>query len=262
MTYSSFLKTTVLAFLLPFLGISAAVAVESPSDSHLSRGQVADTVVNYFEIKANNQLFLENCQLDYETCLFTFSTRTNFDDFRLEPLILYPDVYPAYRYYDSINLLSLVDVVSGYYLENQSPFRPEQSITKVEALKLVMGASGIMTWKEKFEISLEENSWLKLDLGGDKWWYDRYLATAVEKGFLEGVSEIEAEQGISEAELLHIMEGANKIVADRQELSLIDIYGQLNQETDTSGNSGFEADCEGGSELCSDTNSVGTGQYS
>ena len=141
--------------LFPLFGMGIGVAVDSP----LSRGKAIEMMVDYFDLEAQNQSFLHDCKLDPGTCLFAFSARTNFDDFRLDPLILYPDVYPAYRYYEAINVASMLDLASGYYMEADSPFRPEQPITKVETLKLVMGASGLMDWKEKFELSLQDQSW-------------------------------------------------------------------------------------------------------
>lgn len=234
MKYNSSLKILLLALFFTLLGSFNVSAQESP----VSRGKAAEMVADYFDLKANNQQFLSECERDIDSCLFTFTARTNFDNYRLDPLILYPDVYPAYRYYEPINLLSKLDIVSGYYLEDQSPFRPEQPITKVEALKLVMGASNLMTWKEKFELSLDENSWLKLNFGGDSWWYGRYLAVASKDGFVDRVSSEEAESPLSEQDLLKMMKRANRIVNDRQELSLIDTYGQLNPEANTSGNSG------------------------
>lgn len=218
---SDFLTIWLVAMLFSLSLGDYALATDSP----LSRGQAVERVMSFFDLEAENQVFLDNCRQQPDTCLFAFSARSNFDDLRLDPMILYPDVYPAYRYYDAINSASLLDLASGYYMEEDSPFRPEQPITKVEALKLVMGAAGILDWKEKFELSFQEQSWLKVSLDSERWWYGRYLATALSEGFISQISQEEAESVVSEKELLKIMAGANKIVASRQNTSLADTSG-------------------------------------
>lgn len=259
-----YIKSVVLVLLILFSGIGAVFANSPVSDSFVTRGKASEMIVDYFDLKTENMQYLSDCDADPDSCMFAFSARTNFDNFRIDPLILYPDVYPAYRYYEAINLLSKLDIVSGYYAEEQSPFRPEQPITKVEALKMVMGASGMMSWKEKFELNGtgDSSSWLAFDFGGDKWWYQRYLAAAFENGFLVEVSANEAESTISENELLKIMESAHKIVAQDQEMSLIDMYGQLNSEAYTSGNPGSQTNCGGSFKTCPDAAGLGIGQYS
>lgn len=224
--------SALVVILVLFSGMGAVVAQSPITDDYVTRGKAAGMIVDYFDLETQNAQFLRDCDLDPDSCMFAFSARTNFDNFRLDPLILYPDVYPAYRYYESVNLLSKLDIVSGYYAEYQSPFRPEQAITRVEALKMVMGASGMMSWKEKFEINgiSTSDTWLTFDFGGDKWWYQRYLAAAFDNGLFLEISASEAESPISEKELLKIMESAHKIVAGGQEMPLIDMYGQLNSE--------------------------------
>lgn len=213
----------------------------STSDS-LSRGEAVDMVVKQLDLPRKHKNFLRECDEDLEACFFTFSTRTNFDEMRLKPLILYPDVYPAYRYYQSINLATKLDLVRGYFEENDSPFRPEQPITQIEALKLVMGASNILSWKEKFELTGEdsEQTWLKLSWEGGEWWYGRYLMAAVENGFWQSISEKSVEDTVSKEEFLKLLENANRIVASGQTTSLVDnmadTYGQTIQKADASGN--------------------------
>ncbi len=201
-----------------------------PADS-LSRGEATDLAVKFFDLEKNNDLFLNECDRDLETCLFAFESRTNFEKIMFKPLILYPDVYPAYRFHKSINLATKLDLVRGYYQTEDSPFRPEQPITRVEALKLAMGASGMLDWKEKFEINLSQNNWFAFSFDGDRWWYSRYLATAVQNGILETITKEEADSTINKNEFLKILENANKIVAGGQTSSLVDNYGQLDNVT-------------------------------
>jgi hypothetical protein len=216
--------------------VRADTGSELPS---LSRGEATDLVINFYDLEKKNSTFLTECKADLDTCMFTFSTKTNFDGLRTSPLILYPDVYPAYRFYKSINLASQLDLVRGYYQEDQSPFRPEQPISRVEALKLVMGASGMLSWKDKFEVSNEQDTWLKFSFDGDRWWYGRYIASAVQSGFLNEMTKEEAESQLSKEEFLKIMESANKIVAGGQTSSLADIYGHAFKKADASGDIAF-----------------------
>lgn len=199
----------------------------------ISRGEATDLTVKFLQLEKKNADFLGKCKLDAGACLFAFSSRTNFQ-ILLKPVILYPDVFPAYRYYKSINMASELDLVRGYFEEDNSPFRPEQSITKVEALKLVLGATNVVNWKEKFEISANmgdttrdiPGNWMMFGLDTNKWWYGRYLAAAEANGFWhpssreaskdKSVSAVEAERGISKEDFLKLLDGANKIVAGRQ----------------------------------------------
>lgn len=221
-------------------GSQAAFAAD-----YLSRGEATDLVVKYFKLEQKNKDFLTNCKQNPAECLFVFSARTNFDEFRFDPEILYPDVYPAYKYYKSINIASKLDIVSGYFSEETSPFRPEQKIKKIEALKLAFGASGILDWKEKFEL---DGNWLSF--GGDKWWYGRYIAEALQKGVLVSMENESADENISKEEFLKILEKTNTIIANNNDKSSqLDNGRQSDQKANTSGNSEFQADSGSGQNL-------------
>ncbi len=230
------IKFCLISALFLLSGNSVVWAAETAAATPLSRGEATDMVVKFYDLEKKNESFLTECRADLDSCMFTFATRTNFSEYRTSPLILYPDVYPAYRFYHSINLASQLDLARGYYQEEQSPFRPEQPISRVEALKLAMGASGMLDWKDQFEISTEQSSWLKFNFDGDRWWYGRYLVSAVQNGFLNEITKEQAEGQISKEEFLKIMESANKIVAGGQTSSLADIYGHTDNKADTSGN--------------------------
>jgi hypothetical protein len=240
--FLSFLSVNSLLTTLAF-GTNIATAQDS-AIAGLSRGEAIDLTVKSLDLEKKNQDFLNECDRDLEACTFTFSSRSNFSEISLDPLILYPDVYPAYRYYKSINLATKLDLVRGYFEEGNSPFKPEQPITEVEALKLVMGASKVMNWKEKFELSVEDSkSWIKFNLSGQQWWYGRYLLAAVEKGFWQGNNDRPAEGNLSREEFLKLLENANRIVAGGQTTSLVDsqvdTYGQGEKKAEVSANIGL-----------------------
>lgn len=213
-------------------------------NSYLSRGEATDLVVEYFQMEEKNAKFLSECEAKMDECLFSFSAMTNFHGFNADPALLYPDVGPAYRYYNSIKVATVLDLVRGYYAEDESPYRPLQPINRIEALKLVLGASGLMGWKEKFELKLMEQqpNWLLASLNGNDWWYARYIAGAADKGIIASAENFIPEEGISKKEFLQLLESTNMIVAERQQTSLVDRYGQGNQKANSSGNSGFQAD--------------------
>lgn len=225
------------AGLIVVSGMDLCLAGESPA-KFISRGEATDLTVRYLQLEKKNAGFLRSCKLDIGTCLFAFSSRTNFE-IKLDPVILYPDVKPTNRYYKSINIASELDLVRGYYEEENSPFLPKQAISRVEALKLALGATKVVEWKEKFELpKVEANdaSWISIGMDTGKWWYGRYLAAAETNGFWKQMTPEEADAGIGKEEFLKLLESANTIVASRQVSSLADNNGQANKEANTSGN--------------------------
>ena len=255
-------KQTALVLLLTLFGSlsvsnantitgSAFTSPKAPSEwgstirrnTYLSRGEATDLVVKYFQLEQKNAKFLNECEAVPDECLFAFSAMTNFHGFKPDPAVLYPDVAPVYKYYKAINIATKLDLVRGYYAEEESPYRPLQPINRIEALKLVLGSSGLMNWKEKFELKLMEQkpNWLLAGLNDNAWWYARYIAGAADKGIIASTDKFVPEDAISRKEFLLLMESTNKIVAKGQETSSVDRYGQVYQEANTSGNSQLQA---------------------
>lgn len=176
--------TVILLIALPAVAMAQPLEDIAPVDL-IGRGEAVAMTVEQLDLAGRNGEFLNICDSDLAACTFVFSSRSKFADINLEPLILYPDVYPAYRYYGAINLATKLDLVRGYWEEENSPFRPEQPITKIEALKLLLGASGKLQWKERFELANEvvETAELPANLAGaGAWWYSRYLLKALQCG--------------------------------------------------------------------------------
>ncbi|MGL5831335.1 MAG: S-layer homology domain-containing protein, partial [Candidatus Altimarinota bacterium] len=122
-------------------------------EDQISRGQATRMVLEHFDLKNKHAEFLKDCQEEINFCLQEFSGRSLFSEIKVDPLVLYPDVYPAYQYYEDINLATKLDLVRGYFLEENSPFRPEQPISKVEALKIALNAAGELKGEQRFEYS-------------------------------------------------------------------------------------------------------------
>jgi len=117
-------------------------------DRMMQRGEVVNYIVNEFDLKNNYSNFIGNCLGNRESCFFVFVAMSDFDEISLNPLQLYPDVYPNYRYYNAINLASMLGLVHGYTFEKDTPFKPEVVMTRVQALKVVLGAGDLIKWKE------------------------------------------------------------------------------------------------------------------
>lgn len=199
-------------------------------NSYLNRGEATNLVVKHFQLEQKNSKFLRECEDKPDECLFSFSAMTNFHGFKTNPMILYPDVGPAYRYYKAIKIATELDLVRGYYAEEESPYRPLQPISRVEALKLVLGASGLMGWKEKFELAMLDlkPNWMTEGLNENEWWYARYIAGAADKGIIASTENFQPADNISKTEFLDLLESTQKIVASGQKTSDVDNGGQGN----------------------------------
>jgi len=214
-------------------GLAAAQSVDlTDSQGYVTRGEAVDRVVKYFKLEEKNQKFLDGCNADLGECLFAFFARTDYDEYKLEPLIIYPDVFPAYKYYHSINVASELDLVRGYYGEDKSPFKPEQRITKAEALKLILGASGQLNWKDQFELSLPGETGLNNDeqkkvaevagvVSAAKltWWYPRYLIKGLQIGLIKETQPYRPTEYLSESELEKLLNSSQSLIVNEDQAS-------------------------------------------
>lgn len=177
----------------------------------MSRGEAVYRIITDFELEQKDAKFLDVCLATPDECFFVFSAMSDYDGIRFEPMILYPDVFPAYKYYDAITTATALGLVHGYIEEDQSPFHPMVTITRIQALKVILAAANLLQWKEKFE--LEE---AMKDAGGpeyilpfedvdlsdpDNWWYGRYLAFALENGIIMPATSFRPNDGVTEDEL-------------------------------------------------------------
>lgn len=223
---SSFLAGFLLflALLQPAEGAFAAL-VEGPvfygagsSTKKMSRGEAISQVVSSFDLQKKQRKFLWDCMKHVDDCFFVFSAMSDYDEIQFYPLILYPDVFPAYKHYKAINTASMLGLVHGYLEEDSSPFYPEKPLTRIEALKVILGAADLMEWKEKFELEnlMENMGGPEVPLFADvslkeprMWWYHRYLNFAADAGIIgagrethkEFDLEFRPDEPITEAEL-------------------------------------------------------------
>jgi hypothetical protein len=189
----------------PPTGEGLLAAAGNPQ-KELTRGEAVQVVVDSFDIRKKAGSFIRDCLQHPDDCFFVFSGMSDYDGIQFSPLILYPDVFPANQYYGAINTATMLGLVHGYLEEETSPFHPETAMTRIQALKVVLGAADLMKWKDKFELTDADYPKklpfkdLEID-SADAWWYPRYLAFALERGLIDSGTTFSPDRAITEAEL-------------------------------------------------------------
>jgi len=135
--------------------------------------------------------------------------------FDLGKLQLYPDVPPELPGSYAINISTMLGDVQGYYQEKNSPFKPNQPITRVEAVKVIMGAVDGVNWLYYEElqsilggtvgIRAQKTPFTDVDASVDyMWWIPRYLNKACDMKIItcEEGSRFRPEAYISDSEIL------------------------------------------------------------
>lgn len=210
------------ALILQTASASITVTDEIPTqevaDQMMTRGAAVDIVVKAFDLEKKERKFVIGCLTHMDDCFFTFSAMSDYDGIQFSPLVLYPDVFPAHPYYKSINLASILGLVHGYIDESQSPFYPQQEMSRIQALKVIFGAANLLTWKEKFEIADDPKGAVAKgeiysdvsDVNPNMWWYSRYLQFALDQGILEPATSFRPDESITKSELLDLISSTQK----------------------------------------------------
>lgn len=127
----------------------------SPSEA-LSRGSFIVRVINALKLQQTNKEFISSCLANAEFCFYQFSSQTKYAGLRYSPILrLYPDVKPIDPYYKAVNIATILGIVRGFPDEPDSPFHPEKPISRIHALKILLTATGMLPWKEQFELRKE-----------------------------------------------------------------------------------------------------------
>lgn len=184
--------------------------VENENDQYIKRGEAVAQIVNTLGLTEKYSDFLNKCAEEIEYCLFTFAAQSNYNQISLAEGILYPDVNKNTSHYEEIMTATKLELVQGFFTEDNSPFKPDSSLKRIHALKIILNASGDMKWKYKFELAGEEKEITKNfdDISADKdymWWYSRYLDKAVELGYLKAGGDFRPDEEITKNELEELL---------------------------------------------------------
>lgn len=163
----------------------------------VTRGEIVSVVLDSFDLQKKKTDQLKQCYDFIDFCLFNFMAMSSFDGISLlEPLILYPDVQPTTRYREAINTATLLGIVNGYMEEYYSPFKPDNPVNRIQALKIILAATELVPVKYRFELVEELGSEESLagqpsyftDVDSEisyMWWYPRYVNFAVDNDIIE-----------------------------------------------------------------------------
>lgn len=172
------------------------VSLRETKGIEVTRADLVKIIFESFDLRTKNANFLQSCYAYKEFCLFNFMAMSSFNDIQLNPnLILFPDVPPENEYYNDINDATILGLVNGYLDEINSPFHPELPVTRIQALKVILGAADLVPQKYKFELIAMFGSYANLisqssyfyDIDAkisEMWWYPRYINFAVENGII------------------------------------------------------------------------------
>jgi|GEM_PF-1031306 len=187
--------------LFPHGDVSYTVA---PPSSFVRRGSFMVQIMKSFHFDLNNKDFIDSCMAQLEFCFYQFSSQTSFAGLTLSPVLqLYPDVKPSDPYYAAITIGTILGIVRGFTDESQTPFHPQQPITRIQALKIMLTATGILPWKDYYELQKELTDMGNNDSGKNlistqktpyqdisariphMWWYPRYVNFAYLSGLID-----------------------------------------------------------------------------
>ncbi|MBD3328218.1 hypothetical protein GF340_02825 [Candidatus Peregrinibacteria bacterium] len=193
----------------------------------LSRGETVEIIIKSFELNIKERSFLQSCKSEPDYCFFTFSAMSDYDGISFSPMQLYPDVTLNTRYYDSINTATMLGLAHGMQSMEGTPFLPQHVMTRIQALKLIMGASDLMTWKEKFELSeadlpsRQPDNFVYSDVTiyyPENWWYFRYLKRANELDITPENEKFLPNEPVTVSELNDMISNALKVTESNEQI--------------------------------------------
>lgn len=182
-------------------------------DQEVSRGELVKITLGRLNIREKKSDYIQNCYDFRDFCLFNFTTMSGYKDLTLEPqIVLYPDVQPENTYYEDVNIATMLGLVNGYLSEDNSPFHPELPVTRVQALKIVLGTADLVPPKYQFELIALLGSFDNLlkqitpfaDVDAkisSAWWQPRYVNFAVENNIVDGGDFFRPDDNITAEEL-------------------------------------------------------------
>ncbi len=143
---------------------------------------------NSFTLRKSGQ---ERFKINYDGKEFTSDW---FDVIEVDAESRFKDIRTNNKYYDAIEYLADEGVISGY---DDKTFRPNQTVTRVEALKFIF---------EGTKANLEGGDLSFSDLD-DSPWYSEYLFTAMKKNVVKGYDDgsFKPHKTVNKAEFLKML---------------------------------------------------------
>lgn len=181
-------------------------------DDYLTRGEFVSIIVDRFELKYKNEDYINDCYDHRDFCLFNFVTMSSFD-VQLEPnVVLYPDIPLDHKYYEDVTVGTMLGLINGYLNEENSPFHPTNSVSRIQALKTVLGAADAVPPKYRFELvdilgSLDQlynqhTYFADVDANvSHMWWYPRYVNFATDHDIVDFSKYFRPDETITKSEL-------------------------------------------------------------
>ena len=193
------------------------------TDEYITRGEVVKSVVEGFDIKEKRKSFIDDCYQYREFCFFAFTGQSNFSGLKLEPeLVLYPDIPRGSKYYESVTIATMLGLVCGFGGEKETPFKPDGYMTRIQALKIVLGATSLVKPLYRFELinslgsleALEGQPSYYADVDpsiSHMWWYPMFSNFAYENNLVEGKLYFRPDDYITKAELDYMIERTKEV---------------------------------------------------
>lgn len=178
------------------------LAPELVEKQNLSRGDAVNLLVDGLNLKEKYAQYLSSCESSIDFCMFTFAIQSTNPDLSLADYLFYSDVPVLSPYFENVKVATMLNLIHGYFKEQGSPFKPNDPLKRIEALKVLLGAIEAVDWKYRFEIKDE----IDLNMPAYAWWYPRYLLFAEEKGIIEDANNFRPDENISRDEFIDLLD--------------------------------------------------------
>lgn len=206
-----------------------AKEIVEPKDKPVTRGEFLKSVFTKFNLAEKKKNVLSDCKKHIDFCLFNFSTISTFQKMEFYPdLVLYPDIYPINPYHEYVNMGTMLGFLTGFTGEENTPFHVERHISRIQALKIILGAADLVQPRYKFELvamlgslqKLIEQESFFIDIDPKisfMWWYPRYANYAYENDLVDHVYFFRPDENITAGELDDILNRTMKIIESTNE---------------------------------------------
>lgn len=191
--------------------------VLSPDDHFVKRAELIHQVIERLDLKNTKADIIKDCYAYKNFCLFNFVAMSLYNEIQLDPKpILYPDIQTDSKYYEDVVIGTMLGLINGNNTEKDSPFYPDKPMSRIQTLKIILGAADLVKPMYRFELVRELGSFDKLlkqpsyfeDIDSkisSMWWYPRYTNFAVEHGIVKKMRFFRPDDKITVGELVSML---------------------------------------------------------